>query len=129
MEMFNVPMGGDDEDGPRGFAINMEHINPDLNMQSIVELIEAMKNIMEQIEKFATHGLLMDHDGQEEADGYFEAFIEMEDEGSLEDKARFWSANKLNAIFAVKEAASYICDRFLEVAGADGSDLDHGIPD
>ena len=123
MEDHLRPMGGDDDQ--RGFAINMEHINPELGLPQIMELIESMKNILERIESKVMHDLLMDHDGSDEVERYF---AEFEDSLDQEEKEEFWTANKLNAVFAVRDSAAYICKRFLECAGADGNDLDHGLP-
>lgn len=122
---------GEFEDGQGGvFGFNTDHLDPNMGLPTITEIITTLKNVNRQIESRVLHEMILDHDGQEELDEYFKP-IENLDVELEETKNEFWTPAKLRTLFALRDASVYICDRFLAAAGAsrDSEDLDHGLQD
>ena len=104
-----------------GFALPTEGLDPNLRMTDIIDIIESMKNILERMEARIVHELLIvDHDDEEELNHYFARWTEL----SAEERTEWWNPQRLRTVFAVRDAAEYICQRFLEAAGADVGGLD-----
>lgn len=105
-----------DDDGEivAGFALPMGELRDGITMKEIVNVMETMTNIMKRIEFVVQHNLLLDHAPDEELDVIFSRW---ENEMTDEQRERFWDPQRLNTLYAIRDAAEMICNRFLATAG------------
>ncbi len=124
-------MDGEDMEMPEGFegfTIPIGQLKEGIVLNEMIETLESLKNMMDRIEHGVIHALLLNHDGDEESDEYFKDIQERVDHHRANGE-EFWTTAKLRTLYALRDTAIEVCERYAVTAGLDPAELDNGIPD